>query len=480
MIRNEKMFLLQLFFLAAFIAFFSCRKEPAPRDVQTVENKPPIADAGNDTMIILPVDSIMLNGSASYDTDGTIKEYRWSKIAGPPSLLMKNPGSATPLLRGLTQGVYQFELKVTDDLGLTANDTVLISVEPSPGSVLCDNRPVIQARLVQVGSLSIGRNWISSATAGNKLLFAGGNSESGLSFTYSSRVDIYDLEKKTWSTAELTVPERQGMAVATVGNKILFAGGGDNDGNVRTSRVDIYDASHNTWTTAELSQPRIYLAAATLGDKVYFAGGANTSVSSVVDIFDNATNTWSTASLSQARVGLSATTAGNKIYFAGGAAEINGYQVVVPTIDVFDGTTNSWSTSTMKEPKTGMASIAVANKIFWASGSISFAPPTLSDLVEIRDLNTGLSSFSCMLARSSPAAVIKDDNIIFFTGYGYDPNGTQFEIYNITTNTWSAAMLDRPIFGATIISVNNTVYVTGGSRYWDFPPYNKEVWTLEF
>src|SRR5205085_8007946 len=105
---------------------------------------------------------------------------------------------------------------------------------------------------------------------------------------------------------------------------------------------------------------------------------------------------------------------------------------------------------------TGMASIAVANKIFWASGSKSFTPPTLSDLVEIRDLNTGVSSYTCMLARSSPAAVIKDDNIVFFTGYGWEPNGSHFEIYNITTDTWSTAVLDQKIFGAAIISVNNT------------------------
>jgi len=471
MIMNKRMFLLLLFFPVTFSVFFSCRKDPGEARPMA-ENKPPIANAGNDTIILLPQDSVTLNGNSSYDPDGTIKEYRWSKVSGPASLLIKNPKSATPLLRGLTPGVYQFELKVTDDGELTGSDTMFITVAPPVVSQNCDNRAVIQARLVQVGSLSIGRNWIFGASAGNKLLFAGGNIESGLSFAYSSRVDIYDLEKKTWSTAELTVPERQGMAVATVANKILFAGGGDNDGNVRTSRVDIYDASNNTWTTAELSQPRIYLAAATLGDKVYFAGGANTSSSAVVDIFDNTTNTWSTASLSQARHGLSATTAGNKIYFAGGATLINSNDVASAVIDVFDGTTNSWTTSSMAEPKNLMASIAVANKIFWAGGG--------TDLVEIRDLSTGVSSFSCILARSSPAAVVKGDNIIFFTGYGYPPNGTQFEIYNITTNTWSTAMLDRPIFGATIISVNNTVYVTGGCRYAEFPPYNKEVWTLEF
>jgi N-acetylneuraminic acid mutarotase len=119
--------------------------------------------------------------------------------------------------------------------------------------------------------------------------------------------------------------------VATVGNKILFAGGGDNDNGATTTRVDIYDALNNTWSTAELSQGREYFAAATLGEKVFFAGGrtwqtspsgfSTWATSSVVDIYDNASNTWTTATLSESRSDLSATTIDNKIYFAGGFSD---------------------------------------------------------------------------------------------------------------------------------------------------------------
>ncbi|MFI5132245.1 MAG: PKD domain-containing protein [Chitinophagales bacterium] len=440
-------------------------------------NHAPIVNAGPDQIINLPTNTVTLDGNQSADPDNDITGFTWEKISGPQSFNIENTNSVQTQVTSLVEGVYQFELKINDAGGLTGRDTMQVTVNSESVTVLCGTRPVISARLTQIGSLSVGRNYIQSATAGNKILFGGGNSESGFAYTYSSRVDIYDYEKNTWTTAELTVPERQGMAVATVGNKILFAGGGDNDGYVRTSRVDIYDASDNSWTTAELSQPRIYLAAATLGNKVYFAGGWNTSSTDVVDIFDNATNSWSTAHLSEARYGLSATTAGNKIYFAGGVPDNN---YVSQTIDVFDGVTNSWSTSSLREPKIGMASIASGNKIFWASGAKSFSPPTLSDLVEIRDLNTGVSSFTCMIPRSSPAAVIKDDNIVFFTGYGPEPTGTHFEIYNITTGTWSTAILNRSIQGASVISVNNTIYVTGGSAFSDLPPYHKEVWKLEF
>ena len=64
------------------------------------------------------------------------------------------------------------------------------------------------------------------------------------------------------------------MAVATVGDKVLFAGGSNYDWVDVTSRVDIYNATTNTWSTAELSVARHDLAAVTLGNKVFFAGGA--------------------------------------------------------------------------------------------------------------------------------------------------------------------------------------------------------------
>jgi N-acetylneuraminic acid mutarotase len=475
---RKNYFSLSILLILIVCAIISCKKNLKCENCID-ENEPPVANAGVDSTIILvlPEDSITLNGQSSVDPDGNIKEYSWSKVWGPSSYSIVNSRSAVTSVKNLTPGVYQFELKVTDSDGLTGRDTVQVRINHFFSTQSCDNRPVINARLVQVGTLSLGRNYIVAAAAGNKILFGGGNSESGLSYTYSSRVDIYDVEKNKWSVAELTVPERQGMAVATVGNKILFAGGGDNDGNVITSRVDLYDASNDSWTTTELSQPRSYLAAATLGSRVYFAGGFNTSGSNVVDIYDNSTNEWTTAFLSQARGLLAATTVGDKIYFAGG---VTSPSTVVETIDIFDGSTNSWSTSQLSEPKAGMASIVAGNNIFWASGSKSFSPPTLTDNVEIRNVKTGVTSYACMLPRSSPIAVVQDDNIIFFTGYGPDPVGTQFEIYNITSDTWSTAVLNQGILGAAVISVNNKVYVAGGSSYQDFPPYHKEVWRLEF
>lgn len=268
------------------------------------------------------------------------------------------------------------------------------------------------------------------------------------------------------------------MAVVSVGTKILFAGGGDNDNGEVTSRVDIYDGSTNTWSTAELSKAREYLTATTLGNKVFFAGGGsweyNLQGSTVVDIYDNATNSWSTASLSEGRMDHTATVVGNKIYFAGG---YNG--TASSRIDIFDASTNTWSTSDLLEAKSSIAGIAAANKIYWSGG---FNSSDTSDKVEIRDLTTGVSSSNCVIPRLGNSAVIKGDNIVFFTGYeiNHPLEGTRFEIYNTTTDTWSTGVLNQKIFDATVISVNNTIYVAGGrGTVLGRDPF-KQVWKLEF
>ncbi|HEX5154188.1 MAG TPA: PKD domain-containing protein [Parafilimonas sp.] len=92
-------------------------------------NQPPVADAGNDQAIYFPADSITLSGSGS-DTDGTITDYQWEKIDGPDQFLIEQKHQAQTVVSGLTQGIYQFELMVTDNDGDMSKDTVTITVLP--------------------------------------------------------------------------------------------------------------------------------------------------------------------------------------------------------------------------------------------------------------------------------------------------------------------------------------------------------------
>lgn len=89
--------------------------------------------AGADQLISLPVNSIILNGTASYDPDGTIMAWRWTKIAGP-SCQFNHADSAITKADQLMQGIYLFELQVTDDKGASAKDTLQIIVNVASGN----------------------------------------------------------------------------------------------------------------------------------------------------------------------------------------------------------------------------------------------------------------------------------------------------------------------------------------------------------
>ncbi len=67
--------------LMVMIIFVSRQKELFCYDCK--ENKSPIADAGADRTITLPKDSVLLDGSASTDPDGSITSYKCTKIVGP-------------------------------------------------------------------------------------------------------------------------------------------------------------------------------------------------------------------------------------------------------------------------------------------------------------------------------------------------------------------------------------------------------------
>ncbi len=97
-------------------------------------NQPPVANAGANQTITLPVNSVTLNGSASSDPDGTIASYLWTKISGPAQYTIVNNSASSTIVNNLTVGSYSFQLKVTDNGGAVAMDTIKITVNPAPAN----------------------------------------------------------------------------------------------------------------------------------------------------------------------------------------------------------------------------------------------------------------------------------------------------------------------------------------------------------
>ena len=133
--------------------FFSCQKEYNGRNGTNAPenngrgtrgpktNRPPVANAGADQVITLPSNSVNLNGSASTDPDNNIASYQWTKISGPSSFTIANPNAVQTQVTNLVEGVYQFDLKVTDRFGLYDNDVVQVTVgnssPPPPCTTNC-------------------------------------------------------------------------------------------------------------------------------------------------------------------------------------------------------------------------------------------------------------------------------------------------------------------------------------------------------
>ena len=129
--------------LAWLVISISCRKEYSCEKCN--ENKPPIANAGSDAKLLLPLDSLMLDGTASSDRDGKIIAWEWTKISGPVPVTISFPKAVQTRVKHLVKGQYQFELKVTDDGGLSSRDTLQVTVDSTSasGSSSQGNRPPV-------------------------------------------------------------------------------------------------------------------------------------------------------------------------------------------------------------------------------------------------------------------------------------------------------------------------------------------------
>jgi hypothetical protein len=90
----------------------------------TGENRPPVANAGEDFSAVAP--QIQLNGTQSSDPDNDTITYSWRLVSGSAVLLQANTANAIAQLAG-GFGTYVFELTVTDPDGLTATDSVTVT-----------------------------------------------------------------------------------------------------------------------------------------------------------------------------------------------------------------------------------------------------------------------------------------------------------------------------------------------------------------
>ncbi len=92
-------------------------------------NQVPVVTVCSDTLVKLPVDQILLVGSAE-DSDGTIVQKEWNQKSGPAPARLSQDNLGQAVIRDVAEGEYIFEFSATDDQGGTDSDEVLVVVEP--------------------------------------------------------------------------------------------------------------------------------------------------------------------------------------------------------------------------------------------------------------------------------------------------------------------------------------------------------------
>ncbi|TMI61308.1 MAG: hypothetical protein E6H07_19800 [Bacteroidetes bacterium] len=500
-------------------------------DSVLTSNHPPIADAGLDQAIRLPINNVLLDGGNSFDPDSNISNYSWTKINGPLSFNIVNSNATQTSVTNLIQGTYQFELKVTDAGGLFSKDTTTVVVTSStnnlppvavPGndSIIYSSLPACSAvplTLILDGSSSydpdgniISYHWSGPGTISNPN--SSSTTVTGLfqgTFNYSLIVTDNNGSNNTkyivftvltggrpvvnvtmTPLGNLSKP-RMELATASVGNKIFFAGGYTREGPsawAGESRVDIYDINSNSWSVAELSVARHGIAAVSAGNKVFFAGGhtsfygdVDISEYATVDIYDAATNSWSVASLSEPRGYISATTIGNKVFFAGGYwIESFATFHYSNKVDIYDLSTNTWSTATLSEGRTSISAVAINNKVYFAGGETglwTIGGHQLFDKIDVYDLTTNSWSVSTLDEPKVRMGGFAVNDKIYWAG-GENSQGTvcKVEVRNANTQATSFDYLSHPTTAEYAVLKDNKILFTNLWQHFDLYNLNTNTW----
>jgi hypothetical protein len=130
----------------------------------SVINKAPVANAGSDKAVTMPVNTVTLQGSGT-DADGSIASYAWAKTAGPAGVTITTSNASSTVLNNLVKGVYNFALTVTDNKGAVSKDSVKVTVNAAAVSTPVANKaPVANAGGDKIITLPV--NWVTLTGSG--------------------------------------------------------------------------------------------------------------------------------------------------------------------------------------------------------------------------------------------------------------------------------------------------------------------------
>jgi hypothetical protein len=151
----------------------------------------PVAMAGNDLTVQIG-DKVVLDGTASYDSDGDTLSYKWIQVSGP-AVNLSNPDSATPYFIAAIEGNYQFNLTVFDGILWSLIDSVVITIKQPTINLIS---PGIDVKM----SGSVKLTWSGTGFVKFKVLV----SKDGKSFTSLGETTNQDYTLSSLTTLMLS------------------------------------------------------------------------------------------------------------------------------------------------------------------------------------------------------------------------------------------------------------------------------------
>ncbi|KAJ8402788.1 hypothetical protein AAFF_G00364600 [Aldrovandia affinis] len=151
--------------------------------VQPGKNKGPKALVGPNRLLILPVNSTVLDGSGSTDDQGVVK-FHWETVSGPPGMKVKDADKAVAMATGLRAGSYIFRLTVMDQQGAADSASLTVAVREarnlapvahgsgSHSLILPNNSLVLRGSVSSTDSANVSYLWVrdgQSPAAGDVL-----------------------------------------------------------------------------------------------------------------------------------------------------------------------------------------------------------------------------------------------------------------------------------------------------------------------
>ncbi|NRF13688.1 glycosyl hydrolase family 18 protein [Vibrio coralliilyticus] len=192
----------------------------------TPANRAPVAAAGADVSVTGPA-SVVLDGSSSSDSDGSVASYAWEQLSGTSvSLTGANTAQASFDVAEVAQTeTLTFKLTVTDNEGAKGTDTVVVTVQAK------DTGPVNTAPVAAVSAPATANagdvvvvDASGSSDADNDTLTYSWDVPAGLNATISGATVTFTAAEYTQDTSLLfTVTVSDSQATSSASATVVVA-----------------------------------------------------------------------------------------------------------------------------------------------------------------------------------------------------------------------------------------------------------------